>query len=59
MKDSSQKIVPISFNETRPQEMKLLERMNKFCQEHALNRSGITKIALQEYLDKIEQARRV
>lgn len=56
MKDSSQKIVPISFNETRPQEMRLLDRMNKFCEEHSINRSGIAKKALQDYLDKIESA---
>lgn len=61
MKDRSQKIVPISFNETRPQEMRLLDRMNKFCEEHSINRSGIAKKALQDYLDKIDgsQAQRV
>ena len=59
MKDSSQKIVPISFNETRPQEMKLLDRMNKFCEENAINRSGIAKMALKDYLDKIEKSREV
>ena len=59
MKDSTQKIVPISFNETRPKEMELLDKMNRFCEEHAINRSGITKLALQDYFNKVEKLQRV
>lgn len=55
MKESTQRIVPISFNETRPQEMKLLDNINAFCKTNAISRSSVMKKALKAYLDHMEK----
>lgn len=59
MKEPTQKIVPISFNETRPQEMKLLENINAFCKTNAISRSSVMKEALKAYFDNVEKTSKI